>query len=451
VSRLPIRIRLSLAFAFAMAVIVALVGGLLYVRLGDSLLEQLDDSLRARAQTLVALVDGDVASRQLRVEEGIAQVLGPGATVVSYPAGSPVLLSEAERTSALRRPFFLRRGSAPGLEDGPARLYATALGGDEGRVLVVGASLDDREEALGGLLSQLLVVGPVALLLTSLVGYALAGAALRPVEAMRARAAEVSTERPGTRLPLPRARDEIHRLGETLNDMLARLEAGLERERRFVADASHELRTPLAALRTELELALRRPRSPQELEEAVRSAGEEVERLSRLADDLLVLARADEGRLPLRPTPVDARDLLEGVARRFEGRAALAGRSLAVSAPNGQVVSGDRVRLEQALGNLVDNSLRHGGGTVELGAESVNGVVALRVADQGPGFPPAFLPHAFERFRRADEARAGGGTGLGLAIVDAIARVHGGSVAAANRDYGGAEVTLRLHVADGSA
>jgi heavy metal sensor kinase len=450
VSRVPIRIRLSLAFAVAMAVIVALVGGLLYVRLGDSLLEQLDDSLRARAQTLAALGDGDVASPQLRVEEGIAQVLSSRATVVSYPAGSAALLSEAERTSALRKPFFLHRRSVPGLEDGPARLYATALGDDRKRTLVVGASLDDREEALAGLLSQLLVVGPVALLLTSLLGYALAGAALRPVEAMRARAEEVSSEHPGTRLPLPEARDEIHRLGETLNDMLTRLEAGLERERRFVADASHELRTPLAALRTELELALRRPRSPQELEAALRSAGEEVERLSRLADDLLVLARSDEGRLQFRQTSVDARDLLEGVARRFDARAAHAGRSLVVSSSEGQTVVGDPVRLGQALGNLVDNALRHGDGTVELHAESADGLVTLRVLDGGRGFPSAFLPHALERFRRSDEARAGGGTGLGLAIVDAIVRAHGGSVAPANRAGGGAEVALTLPAAGSS-
>ncbi len=450
-SRVPIRIRLALAFALALAVVVALVGGLVYVRLGDSLQEQLDDSLRARAQTLAVLVDDDVGSAELAVEEGIAQVLGPDGVVVSYPAGSPALLSDAERARALGRSYFLRRKSVPGLEEGPARLYATALGDDRQRVLVVGASLDDRQEALDGLRSQFLVVGPVALLLTSLLGYALAGAALRPVEAMRARAAEVSSERPGTRLPLPGARDEISRLGETLNDMLARLEAGLERERRFVADASHELRTPLAALRTELELALRRPRSPQELEAALDSAAEEVERLSRLADDLLVLARADEGRLPLRPTPLDARDLLEGVAGRFEGRASFAGRSLAGSAPNDQLFSGDRVRLEQALDNLVDNALRHGDGTVELRADSADGRVTLRVLDGGRGFPPAFLPHAFERFRRADEARTGGGAGLGLAIVDAIARAHGGSVAAANRAGGGAEIAVTLPAADGSS
>ena len=167
----------------------------------------------------------------------------------------------------------------------------------EPRVIVAGASLEDRQEALDGLVAQLFVVGPLALLLTALGGYLLAGAALRPVEAMRRRAAEIGSDRADRRLPLPPANDEIRRLGETLNDMLGRLEAGLVRERRFVADASHELRTPLALLKTELELASRRPRSREELEAALRSAREEVERLVRLAEDLLVLARADDGRL----------------------------------------------------------------------------------------------------------------------------------------------------------
>jgi two-component system, OmpR family, sensor kinase len=314
-------------------------------------------------------------------------------------------------------------------------------------VLVVGASLEDREEALEGLVAELFVVGPLALLLSSLAGYVLAGAALRPVEAMRRRAAEISTERPGRRLPLPRARDEIHRLGATLNAMLARLEAAFARERRFVADASHELRTPLALLRTELELALRRPRSAKDLEQALRSAAEEVDRLSTLAEDLLVLARADEGALPLRRSSIEAGELLDSVARRFALRAADEGRALDVDAPGDTPLEADRLRLEQALGNLVDNALRYGAGTIRLDARTHDGRVELRVGDEGPGFPPEFLPRAFERFTRADEARGRGAAGLGLAIVDAIARAHGGTAQAANKAAGaGALVWLTLPV-----
>ncbi|HXV56300.1 MAG TPA: ATP-binding protein, partial [Gaiellaceae bacterium] len=341
-----------------------------------------------------------------------------------------------EAARARGRPFFLTRN----LDGEPVRIFVTASGSG---ALVVGASLEDRDEALAGLLAQLLVLGPLALLLAAAAAWLLAGAALRPVEGMRREAAEISGEQAGRRLPLPDARDEIRRLAETLNAMLDRLEAGLARERRFVADASHELRTPLALLRAELELALRRPRSQAELEGGLRSAAEEVDRLIRLAEDLLVLARSDAGGLPLRRSAVAAGELLGAVARRFAPRAAAEGRALEVGA-GGVEVMGDRLRLEQALGNLVDNALRHGAGDVRIEAAAEDGHVELRVADGGAGFPPAFLPRACERFTRADEARAGGGAGLGLAIAAVIAQAHGGSIRAANAAGRGAVVTITL-------
>ena len=193
----------------------------------------------------------------------------------------------------------------------------------------------------------------------------------------------------GRRLPLPPAHDEVRRLSETLNAMLGRLEEGLERERRFVADAGHELRTPLATLRAELELALRQPRPSEELVAALRSAAEEVERLVRLAEDLLVLAREGEDRPPLRRTRVDVSDLLAAVAARFRR----GDRSIEVAVPEGLVLDADRARLEQALGNLVENALRHGGGTVRLQADAGQGEVVFRVQDEGgfshPGSPTA--------------------------------------------------------------
>jgi signal transduction histidine kinase len=310
--------------------------------------------------------------------------------------------------------------------------------------VVVGAALEDRNEALADLRRALLVGGPIALLLASLAGYALAGATLRPVESMRRRAEEISPTVGGRRLPVPAGDDEVARLARTLNEMLARLEAGLERERRFVAEASHELRTPLALLKTELELALRRPRSPEELRAAIASAHEETDRLAVLAEDLLVLARSDEDELSIDPERLEARELLETVAGRFAARAEEAGLSLEVEAPPQLSAVGDRSRLDQALGNLVDNALRYGAGTVRLQAQRENGSVALRVSDEGQGFATDFLPRAFERFSRADGERVRGAAGLGLAIVDAIARAHGGTASAGNTAGGGAEVTLLL-------
>jgi two-component system OmpR family sensor kinase len=300
-----------------------------------------------------------------------------------------------------------------------------------------------REEALHRIFREFLIAGPLAVLLAALAGYALAAAALRPVETRRRRGAGVTPAAPGA-LPVPHARDEISRLAVTLNDMLTRLGSALEHERRFVADASHELRTPIALLRTELELALRRPRSPAELRVALGSALEETERLSRLADDLLLLARAEEGSLPLRKQRTDIDGLFENVARRFAARARGSGRAVNV-VPTSAIVDADPARVEQALDNLVDNALAYGAGEVVLFAQSTNSVVELHVTDRGSGFDELFLPRAFERFSRADVARAGGGAGLGLSIVQLIASAHGGSVGATNRPQGGADVWLSVH------
>jgi signal transduction histidine kinase len=321
------------------------------------------------------------------------------------------------------------------------RLLARPAGG---RVVVVGASREDREETLASLRDVLLIGGPLALLASALAAYGLATAALRPVNEMRREAAEISRLGSGRRLPVPPGGDELAELGATLNEMLDRLERSAARERGFVASASHELRTPLALLRAELELALREGRSPDELRAAVVSAAGESDRLIQLAEDLLVLARADEGRLPVRPETLDAGELLAATARRFEARAAEWGRELRVEPADGLTVRADRLRAEQALGNLVDNALRHGDGPVDLAAEPSGRSVRLHVRDRGPGFDPSLDGHAFERFSRGDRARSRGGTGLGLAIVEAIATSHGSRAGAGPREGGGADAWIEL-------
>ena len=285
---------------------------------------------------------------------------------------------------------------------------------------------DDRDDVLAGLVTTFAVGGPVAVLLASLLGYLLAGFALKPVEAMRARAAEVSLAAGGDRLPLPAARDEIRRLGETLNDMLDRLSRSFERERRFVADASHELRTPVAVLKTELEGALRAGEHAPDVRAALVAAVEECDHLAQLAEDLLVLARAGEDRLPVRPEPLALAPLLDDVRHRFVDRAGQHGRDIRVEAGD-LTVTADPLRLRQALGNLVDNALRHGEGAITLVGRAAEGGVVLEVGDEGPGFGDDIAGRAFERFARGDAARTRGGTGLGLAIVRAVVEAHGGS------------------------
>jgi two-component system, OmpR family, sensor kinase len=449
VSRIPIRLRVTLAFALVSAVVLAALGWFVYARFDTELSEQIDQGLRTHGDDIAALVAGGQLaenSKLLGREESTAQVLTPdGRIFATTPqlGGSPQI-SPAEAARATQGSFIVTRDQVRSI-DGEARLLARPAAGPDGTyVVVTAASLDDRNDSLASLGAILLIGGPVALLLASLAGYVVSGRALQPVEAMRSRAAAISAAEPEQRLPLPEADDEIRRLGETLNAMLGRLEAAIERERAFVDDASHELRTPLAMHKTELELALRYAKTPEEMRTAITSAIVEVDRLIQLAEDLLVLARSQEGKLALDLRQVGLADLLGDLRERFSARIAGEGRALVIEPADGLTVEGDRLRLEQALANLVENALEHGGGEITVRARLANGGVAIHVEDRGPGFAPDFIGRAFERFSQGDASRGGDGTGLGLAIVAAIVRAHRGSAHAANRAGSGADVWIEL-------
>ncbi len=452
---IPIRIRVAAALALGMAVVLAATGWFLYSRLDSHLSVTLNRELALRAADLSALVKDSRASTSLAtagggrfVEHGeaFAQLLDRQGRVLdaTRPLGLTPLLRGAELQRAARGSITLDRNSVPGLDE-PSRLFTAQVNRAGQRlILVVGLTRQDRAETLASLRDELLIALPIALVLATAAGYGLAGLSLRPVEAMRRRAAAISAASPGERLPVATTGDEIERLGETLNAMLGRLEDALDRERDFVADAGHELRSPLSLLRTELELALRHGESPAELREALRASSEEVDRLAQLADDLLLIASSDRGKLDLRIQPLDTAELFDSVVNRFQWRAEETGRSVRHDAKTGLSIRGDRLRLEQALANLVDNALRHGGGDVKLVAASPDGVVELHVTDEGHGFPSEFLERAFERFTRTHVGRVGPGTGLGLAIVRAISEAHGGGAHATNSPGGGADVWLEL-------
>jgi heavy metal sensor kinase len=357
-----------------------------------------------------------------------------------------------EEIAGVVRPTFLDRRVA-GVVDAARLLVVPEKAAPGGLLLVVGSSMSDRSDALKTLTVFFVVAGPLALLLASLAGWVVAGSALRPVERMRRQASAISASGMDRRLTVPAAEDEIRRLANTLNEMLARLEDSILRERRFLDDASHELRTPLTALKSELDVARSRPRSVDELSRALESASEETDRLARLADDLLVLSRARNGRVPLLREDTSLPDLLASSAKLFRARADTAGIRIETSAPEADVFI-DGVRVRQALDNLIDNAIRHShaGSVVDLSAQVNGDVVRIVVADEGSGFPAGFERDAFEPFNRAaldrgDPARSDGrGAGLGLAIVRAVAVSHGGDVSAENGPEGGARVTVTIGV-----
>jgi signal transduction histidine kinase len=448
-SSLPIRIRLTLPFALAMAAVLVAMGAFVYVRLSSALLTSIDQNLIAQAVESEGHLHNfggqDLLDRDTAAGPTVAQVISANGTVLySVPTRTRPILDTAGRGRALAGHRVWESGDIPGLKN-DWRTLAEPVTLPTGRaVLVISRSLDERQDSLKRLAREFLISGPLALLLAIGAGYGLAAAALRPVEAMRRRAAAVTADTPGQRLPVPTSHDEISRLAETLNDMLARLEAAFEHERRFLADASHELRTPLALMRTELELALRRPRTHAELVAALRSASEETERMTQLAQDILLIARSDQEGIPIRRERVGAAAILGRIAGRFEPRAAELGRAVSVRPSDDIVLDVDPARVEQAIGNLVDNALAHGRGDVSLYAHRSNGSIELHVADEGEGFPPGFAERAFDRFSRANEGRSPGGTGLGLAIVELIARAHGGKASVGSREGGGADVWITL-------
>jgi len=451
--KLPLRLRLTLAFALGMALLLSALGGFVYWRVAHDLLASVDLGLRGRAQVITGAIDNQAsdltrsAGDLIDPDESFAQVLDGSGLVVnaSSTALQTSLLAPAELGSISEPQFFVR--DVPQIDADPLRLLVVPLAssGDR-RFVVVGATLGDRRDALDRLFIALIAGGPVALLLTSSAGWLVAGAALRPVEAMRREAEAISVSEPDRRLPVAPTRDELARLGATLNSMLDRLQQAFERERRFVDDASHELRTPLAILKMELDLALARSRTPEALEAALRNASAEADRLARLAEDLLVLSRAERGRLPLHREEVSLEELLHQAVELFETRARSSGARIELEVDAGTVWV-DPARLRQAVENLLENALRHSseGGVVTLRAIRNGDPVTISVEDTGPGFPAELIESAFEPFSRSESGSGdGAGAGLGLTIVRAVAEAHGGTVRAENLPEGGARITLSL-------
>jgi signal transduction histidine kinase len=360
-----------------------------------------------------------------------------------------------------RDPYF----SAVTGPAGPLRLYIQPVNEGRSLVVVVASTLTSMNQTLGNLRLLLLLGDPAALALASVVAYLVTGAALRPMERMRREAAAISVTDLAIRLAVPGTHDEVARLGETFNSLLDRLQAALDHERRLLDDASHELRTPLSALKAELDLALSRQRSALELHKALLSASEETNRLSRLAQDLLVLSRSRDDGLAIHRVSTALSALLERACARHRPRAAQAGYRIDCEAPDTRVAV-DPMRLTQAVDNLLDNAIRYaaGDGVISVRADVTDHAFTVTVTNPGPGFQAQIIDRAFDPFVSGSQVSVAGcepdpsadpgtgrpaatanqpGAGLGLAIVQAVAHAHGGFAAASNIP-GGASVALTL-------
>jgi len=438
---LPIRVRLTVWYAVLLASIVFVLGAFLVLRLRSDLRLAIDREIRGAA-TPIALGYREGGTEDFLDESKAALPrAGAGSQILDARGRVKVGYGEGARARALVAPAV----RAAALRGAP-RLVTSTVESDRRfralvwrvpgvrrpRLLVVAQSLHSVEESVRRVLVLLLLAGPAALVGTALVGWWLARKALVPVERMTSKADRIGIDRLDERVPVPRARDEVGHLAVTLNAMLDRLEQGVAEKHQLVADASHELRTPLTVMRAELDVSLRDDTLPPAAREVLESLREEVGRLSRTADNLLVLAHVDEGRLALLPSPVVVRDAIEAAVDALRPLAEAKGVRVAVDDGDRHEVRADPHRLHQVLTNFIDNAISFVSpeGEVRVAEWGRDGEVGVTVTDDGPGIPAADLPHVFDRFYRVDRSRGrvGGGSGLGLAICSEIARAHGGRV-----------------------
>jgi two-component system, OmpR family, sensor kinase len=448
-----LRARLLVVYTGAAAALIGVFALVAVQALDHNLRATLDSTLAARATPyLQALADPGTPDLPATVQDAARRRVTNGLAVVIDPRGR-VRQSEPASAAAASVVAVLPRGDAPATElvdrtvaGERLRLRVDRVSRADGTWTVVVGVGAETTDAAAEKVRDALEVGAPALLLVILAGtWLLGNAALRPVERMRAQAASLGASDSQTRLDVPDTGDELHALGVTFNDLLDRLHQSLAQQRDFVADAGHELRTPLAIMCAELELADRPNRTPQELREAIAATRIEANRLKDLAENLLLLA-ADDRRPRER---VELADVISDAVAAHRPGAERAGIRLLVVADRSWAVLGEAAALRRGLDNLLSNALDHAGprGRVEVRMTPVGtDRVKVQVLDTGPGFPPEFLPHAFDRFRRADTARTSRtSTGLGLAIVAAIVTAHGGQVSAVNNDPGpGACVSLIL-------
>jgi two-component system OmpR family sensor kinase len=449
---------LAVLFALGTAALIVIAGIVFSDQLGDGLRSSLDATLRPSTELVARSVAAGAVSRSANGSPGqvagsLTQIYDPNGALVaaSVDAGQQPILTSDQIHAAQRGTLSITRKLADkgdsALAGAILRVRAMPVARPEGTwVVAVGRSDETVEDAVDRVHHAIEFAGPPVVALAGLAVWLVAGSALRPVERMRREVAVISEHGADASIVVPRTHDEIAKLAATMNDVLGRLKWAVDRERQFVTDAGHELRTPLTILQGELELAGREGRSRVELVAAVEAATVEVRRLAALAEDLLALGR-DGGTTP-RVEAVAIGAVVQDSVAAFAARARSAGIVVRCELDRTAVVDGDAAQLRRAVDNVLDNALRFApsGTEITVDVRHAEGTASIEIADEGPGFPVAFLPHAFERFRRADDARSrdDGGAGLGLALVRQVAVAHGGDAVAVNRPSGGASVLIEF-------
>jgi signal transduction histidine kinase len=403
------------------------------------LAQQRSDDVAGEVRTKAAGVDLDGNLQSLvQVMDARGDVVGASSTIAGEPALTALRPAPGKVVSTTS-------SRLPAGDRGPYAVVARGTSSPNGPMVVVAAQSLSAVERSTAVTAGLLAVGyPLVLLAVALSSYWLTGRALAPVEAIRRRVASIGgTTELSARVPVPDTADEISRLAETMNSMLARVQRGVQAQRRFIGDASHELRSPLAMIRASHEIEAMHP-GATDWPVVTFEILAELDRLDRLVSDMLLLARADEHALVVHRDEVDLDDLVADEGARLHR---LGVRDVLVSAPPTRVL-GDRHLLERALRNICDNAARHAGRRVELRLGRRGGTATIDVLDDGPGIAPEDVDRIFERFVRLDPSRTrhSGGTGLGLPISRQIARAHGGDLIA-SAGAGGGHLSLRLPIA----
>jgi signal transduction histidine kinase len=443
-----VRLRTTVTALLVVGTSLVITAAALLLLLHRSMERNVDAQARLRLSDVAALAErGELPPTLAGADDGtVAQVVAGGrvlaqSPIIHGPTPLAVFVPPGGRVA-------VRTVKDPPIGDGgPYRVAVREVSAPGGPIAVyAAATLEPVDEAMRDLGILLVVAVPGLVLLVGVTTWGLVGRTLEPVEAIRREVAEISSTALGRRVPVPGTADEIDRLARTMNEMLDRLDGAARRQRTFIADAAHELRSPLATVRTTLEVALARP-TGVDWSELARGWLAQQHRLAGLVDDLLLLARLDEGAPGQRRNLVDLDELVLREAEDIRARGRV---RIDLSGVEGGRVRGDGPQLRRVVANLLDNAERHAAGTVAVELRRYDGVVELVVGDDGPGIAAAQRQRVFERFVRIDEARTrgGGGAGLGLAIVRDIVSAHGG-VAEAVDAHRGARLVVRLPAADG--